>query len=116
MPGPTPLQVGAILSTDCILPVNMSSYTHFECVSVSCCQSFHEALTPALKCTTRLSFINNSCFLMHTGFEQAVDSCKSLLLTCALFEGQVSPQQASDLARLETRHQVHNYMYICRCS
>ena len=43
---------------------------------------------------------------MCTGFEQAVDSCKSLLLTCALFEGQVSPQQASDLARLETRHQV----------
>ena len=52
---------------------------------------------------------------MHTGFEQAVDSCKSLLLTCALFEGQVSPQQASDLARLETRHQVRTSVYVYMC-
>ena len=40
------------------------------------------------------------------GFELCVDSCKSLILSCALFDGMITSEQACDLARLETRYQV----------
>ena len=46
------------------------------------------------------------CVHVFTGFEACVESCKSLVLTCALFEGKLSAEEAASLARLEVRFQV----------
>ena len=35
-----------------------------------------------------------------------MDSSKSLVLSCALFESHITSEEACDLARLETRYQV----------
>lgn len=43
------------------------------------------------------------------GFELAVDSTKSLILSCALFEGRIDTQQACDLSRLETMYQAEKW-------
>lgn len=40
------------------------------------------------------------------GFDACVESCKSIVLTCALFEGRLSPEEVTKLARLETRFQT----------
>lgn len=47
-----------------------------------------------------------STFSLLTAFEHSVESTKSLILTCALFERQVDADKACDLAQLEVRHQV----------
>lgn len=40
------------------------------------------------------------------GFEVCVEASKSLILSCALFEGRLTSQQVADLSRLEVRYQV----------
>ncbi len=40
------------------------------------------------------------------GFEVCVEACKSLILSCAVFEGGLGPEAAAELARLEVRYQV----------
>ena len=40
------------------------------------------------------------------GFELCVESSKSLILSCALFEGRITCSQTADLARLEVKFQV----------
>lgn len=47
-----------------------------------------------------------SLFYHFKGFLFALESTKSLILTCALFDGQFDAQTVSDLSRLEVRHQV----------
>lgn len=44
--------------------------------------------------------------IFDTGFELCVEACKSLIVSCALFEGQLTPEQAAQLSRLEVRFQV----------
>ena len=48
----------------------------------------------------------------NAGLELSVDSCKSLVLACALFDGHINSQQACELARLENRYQVNIYQLI----
>ncbi len=54
------------------------------------------------------------------GFEVCVEACKSLILSCAVFEGRLEPEAAAELARLEVRYQVspnpnpHTH-YTCSC-
>ncbi|XP_003387678.1 PREDICTED: ATP synthase mitochondrial F1 complex assembly factor 2-like [Amphimedon queenslandica] len=43
------------------------------------------------------------------GFSFALESTKSLILTCALFDGQFDSQTISDLSRLEVRHQISKW-------
>lgn len=52
---------------------------------------------------------------LNAGFELAVDSTKSLVLPCALFEGVVDAQQACHLALLETLYQVGERVSVCLC-
>lgn len=44
--------------------------------------------------------------LLLVGFNYALESCKSSVITCALFDGEIDPKEASELSRLEVRHQV----------
>lgn len=47
-------------------------------------------------------------FPLIPGFQYAVESCQSLILASALLEGQLNVESATDLSRLETRHQVYS--------
>ncbi len=40
-----------------------------------------------------------------------VEACKSLILSCAVFEGRLGPEAAAELARLEVRYQVSPHSY-----
>ena len=46
------------------------------------------------------------CVHVCAGFEACVESCKSLMLTCGLFEGKLSVEEAANIASLEVRFQV----------
>lgn len=47
------------------------------------------------------------------GFKYALDSCSSLILACALHGGHIDSALASNLARLEVRHQVRYGVRFC---
>lgn len=51
----------------------------------------------------------------HTGFHFGLRSCKSLILTCALFEGHTDPLETCELSRLEVRHQVYVTLIAFTC-
>ncbi len=51
--------------------------------------------------------LRSSLSLLHTGFVYCVESCKSVILSCAVLEGRITSDEACDLALLESRHQVY---------
>jgi ATP synthase F1 complex assembly factor 2 len=56
--------------------------------------------------TSLLRYIEGFDKWAIVGFNYALESCKSLILTCAMFNSKINPWEACNLSRLEARYQV----------
>ncbi|XP_064406680.1 ATP synthase mitochondrial F1 complex assembly factor 2-like isoform X2 [Halichondria panicea] len=75
-------------------------------VRVAAYTSLLPPTVPPSSLATVMPFIREMNRWSFTGFEVCVEACKSLILSCAVFEGRLGPEAAAELARLEVRYQT----------